>query len=152
MWLKLSSSFQMPDRCFSWICVAWTQLVKALCKPLRYGDIAMLLLCLLCVMDVLWICCECGMNVSLMCYEFVMDVLWICYGCVMNELWMCEECYGCIEDVLGMRLGCIRDGRMIDILYLLYKLYCKWYCNCDTTVVLWYNGYVNLCILFFRVF
>ena len=29
----------------------------------------------------------------------------------------------------------MRDGWMMDILYLLYKLYCKGYCNCDILVV-----------------
>ena len=145
-----------------------TQLLKALCNTLRYDDISILLvLCLLWVMNVLWICYECAMDMLWMCFECVMNVLWMFSGCVMNVLWMCYGCvmdvlwmcYGCVMDVfwihgglLGMCLGCMRDGWMMDILYLLCKLYCKWYCNCDIVVVLWYNCYVNHCILFFRAF
>ena len=39
----------------------------------------------------------------------------------------------------------------MDILYLLYKLYYKGYCNCDIVVVCDLTD-VNLCILFFRAF
>ena len=130
-----------------------TQLLKALCNTLRYEDIAMLL-CMLCVelwmfyecdIEVLWMCYECVTNVLRMCYECVMNVLWMCYGCVMDALGMC---YGYVMDVWG----CMRDGWMMDILYLLCKLYCEWYFNCDIVVASWYDCYVNYCILFFRAF
>ena len=99
------------------------------------------LLCYEYVRCVVWKCYESVMKVLWMCYGCDMDVLWMCYGCVMDVLWMCEVCYGCVRyvmDVWGMLWmceGCMRDGWMMDILYLLCKLYCKWYCNCDIVVV-----------------
>ena len=114
-----------------------------------YSNAMLFLLCLLCVMNVLWMCFECVMKVLWKCYESVMNVLWMCYGCVMDVLQMC---YGCVMDVLWMCYGCMRDGWIMDILYLLCKLYCKWYCYCDIVIVLWYNCHVNPCILFFRAF
>ena len=103
-----------------------------------YSNAMLLLLCLLCVMNVLWMCYESVMRVLWECYESVMKVLWMCYGCVMDVLWMC---YGCVMDVL-----CMRHGWMMDILYLLCKLYCKWYCNCDIVVV------CNLTVMLIFVF
>ena len=102
-----------------------TQLLKALCNTLRYEDIAMLLLCMLCVM--LWVCYMCVMNVLWMCYECVMRVLWECYESVMkvlrkcyesvmDVLWMCEVCYGCVRyvmDVLRMYAWWMNDGYFI---------------------------------------
>ena len=106
-----------------------------------------------CVKDVLWMwwmwCgwmgCGCVMDVLWMCYGCVTDVLWMCYWCVRDVLWMHWGGYGCVNDA-----WCMRDGWMVDALYLLCKLCCKWYCNCDIVVVLWYHCYVKLCILFFR--
>ena len=104
LWLELSCSFQMPDRCFREYVWHGTQLVKALSKTPRYDDISMLLsLCLLWVMEVLWMYYGCVINVWWMCYECVMDVLWRYYGCVMNVLWMlCYECVMDVMDALGM--------------------------------------------------
>ena len=121
LWLELSCSFQMSDRCFCEYVWHGTQLVKALCKTLWYDDISLLLsLCLLCDVEVLWmcywICYECVMNVLWICDECVMDmswvwcvmnVLWICYESVVDVLWMCYECvmdavYECVVDVWGM--------------------------------------------------
>ena len=122
--------------------------------------VIMLWVCYECVMDVLWLCYESVMNVLWKCYESVMKVSWKCYGCVMDVLWMlyCE----CVMDVLGMlwmHLGCVRDvlwqyaWRMNDGYFIsTVWMYCKWFCNCDIVVVLGYNCYVNLCILFFRAF
>ena len=174
-WLKLPCLFQMPDRCFM---LMWhgTQLLKALCNTLRYDDISMLLLCLLCVMNVLWMCYESVMRALWKCYESVMKVLWMCYACVVKVLW---KCYGCVMDVLWVCYGCVMGvfwvcfGCVMDVLWMcevcywcvkdvcvmddwwifyIYCVCCKWYCNCDIVVALWYNCYVNYCILFFRVF
>ena len=90
------------------------------------------------VMRALWKCYESVMKVLWKCYESVMKVLWKCYGCVMGVLWVCYGCVRYVMDVWGMLWtcqGCMRDGWMMDILYLLYKLYCKGYCNCDILVV-----------------
>ena len=40
----------------------------------------------------------------------------------------------------------MRDGWMMDILYLLCELYCKWYCNCNIVVV------CNLTVMLIFVF
>ena len=73
------------------------------------------------------VCYECVMKALWKCYESVMDVLWMCYGCVMGVLWVCEVCYGRVKDV------CVMDKWWI--FYLLCKLYCKGYCNCDIVIV-----------------
>ena len=128
-------------------CVTRHPVFKALCTTLRYEDIAMLLLCMLCV--VLWMCYECVMNVLWMCYECVMNVLWMCCGCVMDVLWMR---YGCVMDLLWM----CEDVCVVDewwtVLYVLCKLYCKWCCNCDIVVVLWYKCYANFVFCFSGLF
>ena len=128
--------------------------------------INVLWMCYDCVMKVLWKCCESVVKVLWKCCESVMKVLWKCYESVMKVLWKWYEsvmdvlwmCYGCVMDVLwmhwglsGMCYGCMRDGWMMGILYLLCKLYCKWYCVCDIVVVCDITD-VNLCILFFRAF
>ena len=65
----------------------------------------LLLLCLLCVMNVLWMCYESVIKVlSVMkvlwkCYESFMKVLWKCCESVMKVLW---KCYECVMDVLWM--------------------------------------------------
>ena len=102
--------------------------------------------CYMCVLDVLWMCYESVMRVlweCYECYESVMRALWKRYESVIKVLWKCYEsvmkvlwkCYGCVMAVLWVCEECMRDGWMMDILYLLCKLYCKWYCNCDIVVV-----------------
>ena len=87
VWLNLSCSFQMPDRCFMWICGTAPSWLKP--SATRWGMM---------IFQCYWyyVCC-----VLWMCYECVMSVL-----CVMNVLWMC---YGCVMDVWGMCYGCVRD-------------------------------------------
>ena len=139
---QLSCSFQMPDRCFMWICGTAPSCSKP--SATRWGMMifqcycyyvcCVLWMCYECVMDVLWMCYECVMNVLWMCYESVMRVLWECYGCygcvryvmdVWGMLWMCEVCYGCVKDVCVMDewwifyiycVSCIVNGTVIVIL------------------------------------
>ena len=108
VWLNLSCSFQMPDRCFMWICGTAPSCLKP--SATRWG--MMIFQCYwYYVCCVLWMCYECVMDD--MCYECVMnvlcvmDVLWMCYECVMDVLWMCE---GCVMDVLWMCEGCVMDA------------------------------------------
>ena len=119
VWLNLSCSFQIPDRC---LCeyVARHPVVKS---PLQHADVwwyfnvigimsavsyecvmTVLWLCYECVMNVLWMICV--MNVLWMCYECVMDLLWMCYECVMDVLWMCCGCVVDVMDVWGMLWTC----------------------------------------------
>ena len=148
----------MPDRCFRWMCGTAPSCLKP--SATRRGMIfqcnvivIMLWVCYMCVMNVLWMCYECVMRVLWERYESVMKVLWKCYESVMDVLWMCYEsvmivlwkCYESVVDVWVM------DEWWIFYIHLC-KLYCNWYFNCNIVVVLWYDCYVNLSILFFMVF
>ena len=129
-WLKLLCSFQMPDRCFLWICNTPRYDISMQCY--RYYVMSMLDVWYECVMDVLWKCYESVMRVLWMCYGCVMYVLWMRYGCVMDVLRMCEASYVCVRyvmDVWSMLwmcevcCGCVKDVCVMDEWWIFY-IYC----------------------------
>ena len=114
IWLKLTCSFQMPDRCFirmsgtatSYLssqqhAEVWCYLNEVLL--LKADELLSLLL-----VDVLWMWDECMMDMLSKCHGCVMDMSWICYWCTMDVLWMCYGCCeGCVTAVLRMCFWCV---------------------------------------------
>ena len=64
-----------------------------------------MVVCCLCVGNVLVVCCLCVGNVFVvccLCVGYVLVVCWLCVGCVLVVFWLCV---GCVLDVCWLCIG-----------------------------------------------